>query len=83
MYDSMGIVLKKRASPKKLKGIREHNNALEGVFWPLKERLFTVSLLYDTFLKLTPYRYKPFVKSFKNFTEYAQWKKEQRNPWLA
>jgi len=76
------MILRKKATPKKLRSIWERNNALEGVFWPLKKRLQTVSELYDRYLLLTPYRYKAFSKSFRSFRDYEKWKKKQRNPWF-
>lgn len=65
---------------KKLK-ILEINNALEGVFWSLKKRLKVLDELYQQFCLLTPYKCKPFVKSFNSFKEYEAWKKKQKNPW--
>jgi len=37
--------------------------------------------LFRDFRALTPYRYKPFVKMFKSFDAYEQWKRAQTNPW--
>lgn len=76
------MVIKKKKTPARLKKVLEVDNALEGIFLSLRERLKLVSDLYDRFLLLTPYRYKPFVKSFDSFKQYEAWKKKQKNPWF-
>jgi hypothetical protein len=37
--------------------------------------------LYRDFVALTPYRFKPFVRSFDSFDEYERWRRAQSNPW--
>ena len=63
------------------KYVLEKNNALEGVFWPLKKRLQVLAELYQRALLLSPYKIQPIVKSFRSFKEYEAWKKKQKNPW--
>ena len=45
------------------------------------ERLFEAERLFLDFAELTPYRYRPFVRSFRSFREYERWKRAQKNPW--
>jgi hypothetical protein len=75
-------MLRKKATRARLKKLVEQNNALEGVFWSLKKRLEVLFYLFDQYLLLTPYKYKPFVKTFDSFEQYESWKKKQRNPWF-
>ncbi|HEY2953731.1 MAG TPA: hypothetical protein VGK89_00605 [Candidatus Eisenbacteria bacterium] len=44
-------------------------------------RLFEAERLYLDFRELTPYRFRPFVKSFDSFRDYERWKRAQTNPW--
>jgi len=44
------------------------------------ERLKEACALYDRFEALTPYPFKPVVKSFSSFKEYEKWKKQQKDP---
>jgi hypothetical protein len=37
--------------------------------------------LFADFKQLTPYRFRPFVKTFATFAEYERWKRAQSNPW--
>jgi len=37
--------------------------------------------LYLDFRQLTPYRFKPFARTFETFAEYERWKRAQTNPW--
>jgi len=37
--------------------------------------------LYADFKELTPYPYRPFVRSLSSFGEYERWKRDQQNPW--
>jgi hypothetical protein len=37
--------------------------------------------LFRDFQRLTPFRYKPFVKSFETFDAYERWRRAQTNPW--
>lgn len=60
----------------------EVDNSREGIHWSIKKRVRVLAALYDQFRLLTPYTYKPFVKSFKSFKEYEKWKKKQSNPWF-
>jgi hypothetical protein len=45
------------------------------------ERLFEAERLFLDFVELTPYRYRPFVRSFRSFREFERWKRAQKNPW--
>lgn len=60
----------------------ERDNALEGAGWSAKKRMENLLELYKRYVLLTPYTYKPFVRSFKDFGEYEKWKKKQKNPWF-
>lgn len=44
-------------------------------------RLEQAEALYRDFVALTPYRYKPFVRTFDSFDEYERWRRAQTNPW--
>jgi hypothetical protein len=44
-------------------------------------RLHEAERLFRDFATLTPYRFKPFVKTFDSFSEYERWKRVQTNPW--
>jgi hypothetical protein len=44
-------------------------------------RLFEAERLFADFVELTPYKFKPFVKTFDSFDEYERWKRAQTNPW--
>jgi hypothetical protein len=37
--------------------------------------------LFADFKQLTPYRYRPFVRTFSSFEGYERWKRAQTNPW--
>jgi hypothetical protein len=37
--------------------------------------------LFADFAALTPYKYRPFVKTFDSFRAYERWRRAQRNPW--
>ena len=76
------MVLRKKSTLARLKKIIEVDNALEGVFWPIRKRLQILSGLFDLILSLTPYHYKPFTKSFDSLKKYEAWKKKQTNPWF-
>ena len=57
-------------------GPRKHGaRARPGVWLAEAERLFA------DFKELTPYPYRPFVRSFSSFAEYERWKRAQKNPW--
>lgn len=47
----------------------------------LATRLFEAERLFADFVELTPYKFKPFVKTFESFDEYERWKRAQTNPW--
>lgn len=64
------------------KYVWEQDNALEGIFWPLEKRLRVADELYQRLWFFSPYKCKPFVKSFRSFKEYEKWKKKQKNPWF-
>jgi hypothetical protein len=38
--------------------------------------------LFEDFRELTPYRFRPFARSFDSFDEYERWRRAQSNPWL-
>mgnify|MGYP003966490483 FL=1 len=59
----------------------EENNALEGILWPIKKRFKILCDLYNQYRLLTPYKQKPFIKSFDSFKDYYAWKEKQKNPW--
>jgi hypothetical protein len=44
-------------------------------------RLALAESLFRDFARLTPYRFRPFVKSFASFDEYERWRRAQTNPW--
>jgi hypothetical protein len=44
-------------------------------------RLFEAERLFADFVELTPYAFRPFVKSFDSFSAYERWKRAQANPW--
>lgn len=44
-------------------------------------RLFESERLFLDFVELTPFKFKPFVKSFDSFGDYERWKRAQTNPW--
>lgn len=60
---------------------RRRRSALRRPADPVAERLFAAERLFQEFKALTPYRYKPFGKSFESFDEYERWKRAQKNPW--
>jgi len=37
--------------------------------------------LFNDFRRLTPYKFRPFHKTFDSFEEYEQWRRAQTNPW--
>jgi len=45
-------------------------------------RLAEAERLFLDFRDLTPYRYRPFVRTFASFEEYEEWKRAQANPWF-
>jgi len=44
-------------------------------------RLREAERLFEDFRALTPFAYRPFVKSFATFEAYERWKQSQTNPW--
>lgn len=44
-------------------------------------RLAIAESLFRDFRALTPYPFRPFVKSFDSFDEYETWRRAQTNPW--
>lgn len=44
-------------------------------------RLRESERLFADFVALTPYTFKPFVKSFDSYAAYERWKRVQKNPW--
>jgi hypothetical protein len=47
----------------------------------IRERLEASERLFRDFCELTPFRYRPFVKSFTSFASYERWRRAQTNPW--
>ena len=43
--------------------------------------LFEAERLFLDFRELTPFRFRPFVRSFDSFEAYERWKRAQTNPW--
>jgi hypothetical protein len=43
--------------------------------------LFEAERLFRDFAELTPFRFRPLVRSFDSFTQYERWKRAQKNPW--
>ena len=48
---------------------------------PAARRLFEAERLFLDFCELTPFRFRPFVRSFDSFADYERWKRAQTNPW--
>ena len=44
-------------------------------------RLDAAEALFQDFKELTPYRFRPFVKSFESWDDYEHWRRAQTNPW--
>jgi hypothetical protein len=44
-------------------------------------RLYEAEQLFLDFRELTPFVFKPFVKSFRSFRAYERWRNAQTNPW--
>lgn len=44
-------------------------------------RLDEAEQLFADFVELTPFKFKPFVRSFDSFDAYERWKRAQTNPW--
>ena len=44
-------------------------------------RLFEAERLFLDFRELTPFRFRPFARSFESFLDYERWKRAQTNPW--
>jgi hypothetical protein len=44
-------------------------------------RLAEAERLFADFLELTPYRFRPFTRTFDTFAQYERWKRAQTNPW--
>ena len=65
MFKARGISPRRRRA-------REHSAA-----W----RLFEAERLFLDFKELTPFRCRPFARSFDSFSEYELWKRDQKNPW--
>ena len=58
------------------------NSRCEGGDAPrVAARLRDAECLFRDFCQLTPYPYRPFVKSFSTFEAYERWKRTQTNPW--
>jgi hypothetical protein len=45
------------------------------------QRLVEAEALFRDFARLTPYRYRPFLRTFASFDEYERWRRAQKNPW--
>ena len=44
-------------------------------------RLDAAEALYRDFVELTPFRYRPFVRTFDSWDDYERWRRAQTNPW--
>lgn len=44
-------------------------------------RLDAAEALFRDFCELTPFRYRPFVRSFDSWDHYERWRRAQTNPW--
>ena len=44
-------------------------------------RLDAAEALFQDFKELTPYRFRPFAKSFDSWDDYEHWRRAQTNPW--
>jgi hypothetical protein len=44
-------------------------------------RLADAERLFADFRQLTPYRFRPFARTFTSFAEYERWRRAQTNPW--
>jgi hypothetical protein len=44
-------------------------------------RLDAAEALFRDFCELTPFRYRPFVRSFDSWNQYERWRRAQTNPW--
>jgi hypothetical protein len=44
-------------------------------------RLDAAEALFRDFCELTPFRYRPFVRSFESWDDYEKWRRAQTNPW--
>jgi hypothetical protein len=44
-------------------------------------RLDAAEALFHDFCELTPFRYRPFVRSFDSWDDYERWRRAQTNPW--
>lgn len=44
-------------------------------------RLDAAETLFRDFCELTPFRYRPFVRSFDSWDDYERWRSAQTNPW--
>jgi hypothetical protein len=44
-------------------------------------RLDAAEALFRDFCELTPFRYRPFVRTFDSWDDYERWRRAQTNPW--
>ena len=44
-------------------------------------RLAVAEALFRDFERLTPYKFRPFAKSFESWDAYERWRRAQTNPW--
>jgi hypothetical protein len=44
-------------------------------------RLDAAETLFRDFCELTPFSYRPFVRSFDSWDDYERWRSAQTNPW--
>ena len=47
----------------------------------VEARLDAAEALFRDFCELTPFRYRPFVRSFDSWDDYERWRRAQTNPW--
>ena len=48
---------------------------------PSPARCLAEAELFADFKRLTPFRYRPFTRSFDTYADYERWKRGQKNPW--
>ena len=56
--------------------IKRRRRASQAARW-----LFEAERLFLDFRELTPFRFRPFARSFDSFAAYERWKRAQTNPW--
>jgi len=57
------------------------SRAAAGVPRSAAARLELAEALFRDFERLTPYKFRPFTKSFESWDAYERWRRAQTNPW--